>query len=62
MAMDYRAPELCSAAAAAVDYVGNLADCTLVAADGSSYKVSKGFIAAHSKVLGCVSSNCMTNV
>jgi hypothetical protein len=48
------APELCSAAADAMKCVGDLADCTLVAADGSSYKVSKGLVAAHSRVLGCV--------
>lgn len=50
------APELCSAAAAALAQVGGLADCTLVAEDGSTtYKVSKAVVALHSSVLGCAS-------
>jgi hypothetical protein len=54
---------LCSATAEAMDYVGGLADCKLVVEDGSGYKVSKGLIAAHSKVLGCVvSAYCCTTV
>jgi hypothetical protein len=48
-------PELCSAAAAAIARVGSLADCTLVAEDGSGYKVSKAIVALHSSVFGCAS-------
>ena len=48
---------LCAAATEALKSVGNLADCTLMYADGSGHKciaikVSKAIIAAHSKVLG----------
>jgi hypothetical protein len=46
--------KLCSAAADAVERVGTLADCTLVADDGSRYQVSKAVMALHSRVLGCV--------
>jgi hypothetical protein len=52
------APELCSAAADAMARVENLSDCTLVAADGSTYEVSKAIIGVHSAVLGCVSPAC----
>jgi hypothetical protein len=50
------APKLCSAASEAIKRVGNLADCALVAADGSSYEVSKAVVAMHSNVLGCAST------
>ena len=46
------AAELCAAASATIARVGRLADCTLVAEDGSSYEVSKAIMAAHSGVLG----------
>jgi hypothetical protein len=53
--------DLCIAAIEAMKSVGNLADCWLMADDGSGHKVvvvkvSKAIMAAHSKVLGCESS------
>ena len=51
--MESRAPDLCSAAADAIEHFRGLADCTLVGVDGSRYEVSKGYIAVHSRVLGC---------
>jgi hypothetical protein len=51
--------KLCSAASEAVKRVGNLADCVLVAADGSSYEVSKAVVAMHSNVLGCASNTAL---
>lgn len=52
----YHTPDrqLCSAAAAAIARVGSLADCRLVAEDGSSCKVSKAVVAVHSSVLAQV--------
>lgn len=51
------APDLCGAAAQVMERVADLADCTLVAADGSSYKMSKAVTAMHSLVLGCASED-----
>jgi hypothetical protein len=52
--MSPKAQKRYSAAADEVQRVGALADCTLVAADGSSYKVSKAITAVHSRRLGCM--------
>ena len=54
----HQAPQLCSVAAAAVARVGSLADCTLVAEDDSSYRVSKAVVAVHSSVLGWARWTC----
>lgn len=53
---------LCSATAEAMECVGGLADCKLVFEDGSRCEVSKGLIAAHSRVLGCVSQHIAQHV
>ena len=57
---------LCSATAEAMECVGGLADCKLVFEDGSRYgsrcEVSKGLIAAHSRVLGCVFLSILHNM
>jgi hypothetical protein len=50
--------EMCSAAADTMERTGYLADCTLLAADGSSYKISKAVMAVQSRVLGCANTVC----
>jgi 6,7-dimethyl-8-ribityllumazine synthase len=53
------AQKLCSAATDAMERIGDTADdCTLVAMDGSTYRVSKAITALHSRVLGCASTRC----
>jgi hypothetical protein len=54
------APALCREAADAMERVADTADCMLVAADGSTYMVSKAITALHSKVLGWASTGCCT--
>ena len=43
-----------------MERVADMADCTLVAADGSTYKVSRAITALHSKVLGWARTKCCT--
>ena len=51
--------KLCSAANQTMERMKKLADCALVAVDGSSYEVSKAVVAMHSIVLGCASNTAL---